>query len=229
MNYLEITLILISILLVIRGFYQGILRMSLSLVGFILAFVVINALNPMIYSALYGNKIILNKTYEISERYTNSNKNIGKINKNFDKKDNSDFIMSGLLREKVLSKLDKVDLRDKDDDTISNEVKNAVKDSTADLILKGTAMFLAMLLASTIFLIIKIIVHLIGSIPIIRGASKLLGAFIGLIEAFFLICFVIFLIQCFSTTKQGRVLYKEYSESNILKSINEMNPLYNIF
>lgn len=229
MNYLEITLILISILLVIRGFYQGILRMSLSLVGFILAFVVINALNPMIYSALYGNKIILNKTYEVSERYINSNKNIGKINENFDKKDNSDFIMSGLLREKVLSKLDKVDLRDKDDDSISNEVKNAVKDSTADLILKGTAMFLAMLLASTIFLIIKIIVHLIGSIPIIRGASKLLGAFIGLIEAFFLICFVIFLIQCFSTTKQGRVLYKEYSESNILKSINEMNPLYNIF
>lgn len=228
MNFLEIVLLIISVLLIIRGFHNGILRMIFNLLGFILIGVIINTMNPTVYSSIHSSKLVSSRVDNIASNYINSNKDTKNINDSLREKDNKDFTMSALLREKVLSKLDELELK-KEQNDISDKINDIIKKSAKDLYFRGMSILCSMIIASIIVLIIKLIINIIGHIPIIRGTSKLLGGLIGLVEAFLLICFVICMIQCFATTKTGKILYNEYSKSDTLKSINEYNPIYKFF
>lgn len=234
MNILELVLLIITILLVLRGFHEGILRMFMSLIGCACICLLINQLNPVMISYLKNRSDVTNKTHAIAERYVNNREEKAKDKESKDKDsisvvDESANELPFYMRKVLVEELSKIDLTKDTADAVEKKTHDALVYTVEDLLTKGLAIFITLILASFVMGMLRILLGIIGHLPIIHGTSKIVGAFMGFLESIILIWIVIFLIQCFSATDVGNALNKQVQSSSVLTEIDELNPFSNIF
>ena len=234
MNILEIVLLIITVLLVIRGFHEGILRMFFGLLECACICLLITQLNPMMFSYLKSWDNVRDKTHTVAERYVNNREE--KAREQSENPKDSVSLVDGsadelpfFVRKVLVDELSKIDLAKDSAEVVERKTHEALVGTVEDLLLKGIAILLTLILASFVLGMFRILLSILGHLPIIHGTSKIVGAFMGFIESIILIWITIFLIQCFSATDAGNVLNKQVQSSSVLTEINDLNPFLNIF
>jgi len=230
MNILEIGFAIVFIFFTIRGFHDGILRMVLNIVGLILIFAFVNKFNPIIYNALKNTPAVTKEVDNIAEKYVeDGGQKIteslqGKSQNHSGTAEPPDF-----MRGQVADQLEKLNIKDFDQTTLNTKINSIIKDTVSTMMLKGISVILAFLLGMLILFIIRIVVNLIGKIPIIHGASKIFGAMVGMVEGLLIIWLALFIIRSFAVTGNGEKVWSEAEKSSVIMTINEYNPIYDVF
>jgi uncharacterized membrane protein required for colicin V production len=133
------------------------------------------------------------------------------------------------MRDSMLEQLEKIrdDVKNTGNDA-TQKIKEATVEIVSSLIIKGIATIIVLIGSMIIIAILKVIINLIGKLPIINGASKLFGGVLGALEGLVLIWLVIFLIECFSATPTGDNLMSQVESSNFLVTVSEANPFHRL-
>lgn len=232
MSVLEIIFLAVFIIFTIRGFHNGILRMVLNIVGLVLIFVFVNRFNPAIYDALKNTPAVTKQVNNIAARYVEKGgqKLTESIEGNIKSGSDSGAVEPpDFMRGAVADQLEKLDIKSLDQNSLNAKINSIISDTVTTMILKGIAVILAFLLGWLILLIIKFVVNLIGKIPIIHGASKIFGAIVGMAEGLLIIWLALFVIRSFAAAGNGEKVWKEAEQSAVIMTINEYNPIYDIF
>lgn len=233
MNLLEIILFLIVVLLIIRGLHEGILRMAFSLLSCLLVIIVISKVSPMVNDYLKSKNNVQQDMHRIADKYVSSREKSAKEGSSGKGKDylvnESASEIPRFMREVLVKELEKIDYNAFSEEEIQKMTHDALVVTVEDLLMKGLAFLLTLAFASLVMGVVRILLGILGHLPIIHGVSKLLGGFMGLIEGIILIWIILFVIQCFSATESGNALLQMSRDSQILTEINDFNPLFDIF
>ena len=237
MNYLAIILAVAWILMIVRGVRNGILRMAFGVLSVVLVLAIASRANPIVVSYLEKRPEVVAWADKTAEKYIDAKeKESGTdVSKDIDSsKDDSKSIdniqIPGFMRESMLKELEKIkDSTSNAAEETTTKIKKATVEIISGLIIKGIAMIIVMIGSMIIIAILRVIINLIGRLPIIHGASKILGGILGALEGLVLIWIVLFMIECFSATSQGTTLMKEVEDSRYLVTLSDCNPLHNIF
>ena len=237
MNYLAIILAVAWIFLIVRGVHHGILRMMFGALSIVLVLVIAAKANPIVVSYLDKRPEVVAWADKTAEKYVDvKEKESGeRVSKDIDSsKDNSKNIdnieIPSFMRKSMLKELEKIkDSTSNIEEEATEKIKNATVEIISGLIIKGIAMIIVLIGAMIIIAILRIIINLVGKLPIIHGASKIFGGVLGALEGLAIIWIVLFMIECFSATSQGTVLMSEVENSRYLVTLSECNPLHDIF
>jgi hypothetical protein len=195
---------------------------------------VITQLNPLVFSYLKNRDNVREKTHTVAERYVNNREEKAREQSQNPKDsislvDGSADELPFFIRKVLVDELSKIDLAKDSAEVVERKTHDALVGTVEDLLLKGIAILLTLILASFVLGMFRILLGILGHLPIIHGTSKIVGAFMGFIESIILIWIAIFLIQCFSATDAGNALNKQVQSSSVLTEINDLNPFLNIF
>jgi hypothetical protein len=195
---------------------------------------VITQLNPLVFSYLKNRDNVREKTHTVAERYVNNREEKAREQSQNPKDsislvDGSADELPFFIRKVLVDELSKIDLAKDSAEVVERKTHDALVGTVEDLLLKGIAILLTLILASFVLGMFRILLGILGHLPIIHGTSKIVGAFMGFIESIILIWITIFLIQCFSATDAGNALNKQVQISSVLTEINDLNPFLNIF
>jgi hypothetical protein len=195
---------------------------------------VITQLNPLVFSYLKNRDNVREKTHTVAERYVDNREEKAREQSQNPKDsislvDGSADELPFFIRKVLVDELSKIDLAKDSAEIVERKTHDALVGTVEDLLLKGIAILLTLILASFVLGMFRILLGILGHLPIIHGTSKIVGAFMGFIESIILIWIAIFLIQCFSATDAGNALNKQVQSSSVLTEINDLNPFLNIF
>jgi hypothetical protein len=195
---------------------------------------VITQLNPLVFSYLKNRDNVREKTHTVAERYVDNREEKAREQSQNPKDsislvDGSADELPFFIRKVLVDELSKIDLAKDSAEIVERKTHDALVGTVEDLLLKGIAILLTLILASFVLGMFRILLGILGHRPIIHGTSKIVGAFMGFIESIILIWITIFLIQCFSATDAGNALNKQVQSSSVLTEINDLNPFLNIF
>jgi hypothetical protein len=195
---------------------------------------VITQLNPLVFSYLKNRDNVREKTHTVAERYVDNREEKAREQSQNPKDsislvDGSADELPFFIRKVLVDELSKIDLAKDSAEVVERKTHDALVGTVEDLLLKGIAILLTLILASFVLGMFRILLGILGHLPIIHGTSKIVGAFMGFIESIILIWITIFLIQCFSATDAGNALNKQVQSSSVLTEINDLNPFLNIF
>jgi hypothetical protein len=195
---------------------------------------VITQLNPLVFSYLKNRDNVREKTHTVAERYVDNREEKAREQSQNPKDsislvDGSADELPFFIRKVLVDELSKIDLAKDSAEIVERKTHDALVGTVEDLLLKGIAILLTLILASFVLGMFRILLGILGHLPIIHGTSKIVGAFMGFIESIILIWITIFLIQCFSATDAGNALNKQVQSSSVLTEINDLNPFLNIF
>ena len=233
MNLLEIVLLLIVLLLFFRGIHDGIIRMSFGLIGLVIMIFAISEFSPMLHEYLKDKNNVQEEIHKIADKYVSSREENARKS---DSEKGKDYLVNEsaneipqFMREVLVKELEKIDIRKYSASEVEKMTHDALVVTVADLITKGLAVLITLILASVLFFIVRILLGILGHLPIVHGVSKLLGGVMGFIEGIIVVWIILFLIQCFAPTSSINTLYQMEKNSEILTEINDFNPLFKIF
>ena len=233
MNLLEILFLLILALMVIRGYHEGILRMFFGLVGCALICLMINQMNPLVMDYLNTKPKVKSEIHAIADKYVTGREDNAKENdsKNTNKNiiDESAEELPPFMRKYLVDELSKIDLQKDTEKIVQEKTHDAVVSTVENLLMNGLAVLVTLIVVSIIIGIVRLLLGVLGHLPIIHGTSKIVGALFGLFEGVFIIWILVFFIQSFSATNSGNALLKQVESSSWIMEINEYNPLIKIF
>jgi uncharacterized membrane protein required for colicin V production len=230
MNYLAIILAIAWILLIIRGIHHGILRMIFGVLSVILVLAIASRANPIVVSYLEKNNKVVEWSDKTAEKYVETKNNAENDDSGSGSTDSAEGIkLPSFMRDSMLEQLEKIrdDVKNTGNDA-TQKIKEATVEIVSSLIIKGIATIIVLIGSMIIIAILKVIINLIGKLPIINGASKLFGGVLGALEGLVLIWLVIFLIECFSATPTGDNLMSQVESSNFLVTVSEANPFHRL-
>lgn len=104
-------------------------------------------------------------------------------------------------------------------------VYDSLADSAADLIMKGVAYLLSVLLIYAISFLLMRVLDLLTKLPGIKGANKIAGLLLGAVKGILMVWMLFYLISLFCASAVGTHLLQYISESSILTWLYQHNVL----
>lgn len=220
------TLLLVGVLaflagMVLYGYRKGMIRLLLSLVATVVAFIISMMLLEPCETFIKNNTPAYDKIKEQMTEYA-------------DKYVSSEIDFSS--EEKQKETIEKLNLpkaiQDKllEDNTIDEKLtmnvdtfNDYIATSLTDITVRALAMFVLFIITKMILRIIISLLNVISRLPIIHEMNKLLGSAVGLVEGIFVIWVLCLLVTFMSGTHTGEMIMSAISSNSILSFIYNTN------
>lgn len=182
--YLILGICFIYIVLTIRGYKKGLLRMAVYFAGMI--FIVISAkrLTPVMYDCLSNYTSIQT---EIKEKIADSLIEKNSLRDNSITENQNETIKSYDLPEKVKTDLIVNNTKEMYSKLLVTLFEDYVAVHLANMVVKLMAFFIVAIVLWVAFRIVLLCTNIISKIPIIRGINKIAGAMLGFLEAYIIV------------------------------------------
>lgn len=220
MNWLLIVVLAIFLILIVRGWRKGLLRLLFSLISIIVLIGLVSYATPHISGFVKEHTGIYTRIENRCAENIQSRVE-GGIEVSIDQS-----AVAGIsLPDKVISYL-----TDSGESEIADTgVYQAVGSRAADLILAGVSFFIALILA---IIIVKLIDHALGivnHIPIIKGINRTLGLFGGAFEAFIIVSLLFMFFALIAGTDLGEMATESIDDSAVLSYLYYHNAILKFF
>lgn len=220
------TLLLIGVLaflagMVLYGYKRGMIRLLISLVTTVVAFLISIILLEPCEMFIKNNTPVYDKIKEQMTEYT-------------DKYVTSELDFS--TREKQKETIEQLNLpkaiQDKLlEDNMTDEkltmnvdtINDYIATSLTDITVSALAMFVLFVITKMILRIIISLLNVISRLPIIHEMNKLLGSAVGLVEGIFVIWVLCLFVTFMSGTHTGEMIMSAISSNSILSFIYNSN------
>ena len=238
MNWVFISVLVVLVVSVIRGYRKGFLRIAYSLIAWMLMLVFTSWITPYISDFLVENTKVYatieqkceqqlkDKAQEKVEEQTNESQEALSSDSEI-KKILSEFGIA--LPESVGEKVCENVANSAGELLEQSGVYESIAKGMADFIINGLSFFLALILAILISHIIERFLDLFSRIPILGGINRALGLFAGGVYGMCLIWLAFSLIAICSSSEIGRFFYSYIQENALLLYLYEKNPLVTLF
>ncbi|QFJ54219.1 CvpA family protein [Pseudobutyrivibrio xylanivorans] len=218
-NPVLIICILIILFCTIRGAQKGMLRIIFGMISWIILLWFVNTACTYVSDYLNVNTTLPafvqeNIETNLSDKY------------HMAEEDNE-----GTGEDAVL-KLLPIAIREKVDETINNSVEaliNCISVELSEAAIKGIATIVSVLGGILLIYILNKLINLIGAIPGIKGANKMLGVTAGFVESLLIIWLCMYLADCFPTTKYGEFILTNTASNDLLNYVYKINIIEQVF
>ncbi|MCR5788712.1 MAG: CvpA family protein [Lachnospiraceae bacterium] len=224
-NWLLVAVVALFIILIMRGYYRGFLRMAVSMAGLILTIFVTTKILPNAAAILTENPYVYQTVYDkITEVFHEVN---AKAN-NATKEEQNEVIETYELPGLIVS-----DLIVNNTSEVYEELKVTLfeeyigKYLTLMIIKSGTFVIIYLILGITLWIVIRV-TGFISKIPVIHGLNKALGLVTGFLTALILVWIFFFVMVMFLGNPVADNLLADVKDSQILSLIYNYNILFQI-
>lgn len=223
---LTIMVILILVLFGIRGYKNGLVKSIISAFSVVATVALVVYLTPYISdfveNATPVHKIVqekCEKAFNIdmneSDAYTQSDGTIGQIHeKMIDQLKLPEIIKEGLKNNNNLSNYQRLGIKN------FNEY---VPKFIADMIVKAMCFVITWIVSLIILINVIRLLKLVVELPPIKGANRVLGIALGVVQGVVFVWFMFMIITMFGSTYVGARLLKIISESTFLEFLYSTN------
>lgn len=239
MNALVIAVLLIIILMTVRGYHKGLIRMGYSLITIILSFAITGMLAPVVANRMCESEVIVgyisdsvnesmgieDKMYEATEQTVSGLKSNKKINTEQQEGFIKELGLPGAITETLLTGVA---------DDLENTGKIAAKKFSKYLCDKIACIMIKALVYIFVFIMVKIILKMfgflvdrIGDIPYIEDINEMGGAVVGAMVSLAIIWLFFLLLVPFSGSEFSEVCYRSINQSAFLRFLYDNNLLMN--
>ena len=222
-NYLLIVTAVLFLVLTIRGYRKGFLRIAVYFAGLIFVVIVAKRVSPYVSSYLMNNTSAYSTIQNnISEKF--KEKNLAR--------DNSEL-------ENQIITINSYELPDILKDSL---IKNNTKEMYSNLLVSFFEEYVSAYLAKTAvsamsflltvvlfwisFRILLVIVDIVGRIPIIKGINKFAGAIVGFAESVIIMWIFFFVLIVFIGNEFGAMMLSMVERSAFLGLLFNSNILF---
>ena len=221
MNWMLIIVLIIFLLMIIRGWRKGLLRILFGLIAILVLIGLVSFVTPYVSGFLKEHTGIYTM---IEERCTRQIQE--RIENGMESSVGQDSAVAGIsLPEKVTSYL-----TDSGETVLeSSGIYQTLGERAADLILAGAAFLIALILAIIIVKLIDKGLGIVDHIPVLKGINRILGLFAGIFEAFILVSLFFLFVALIAGTEIGETLTGYIDESEFLSFLYYQNIILKFF
>ncbi len=221
MNWMLIIVLIIFLLMIIRGWRKGLLRILFGLIAILVLIGLVSFVTPYVSGFLKEHTGIYTM---IEERCTRQIQE--RIENGMESSVGQDSAVAGIsLPEKVTSYL-----TDSGETVLeSSGIYQTLGERAADLILAGAAFLIALILAIIIVKLIDKGLGIVDHIPVLKGINRILGLFAGIFEAFILVSLFFLFVALIAGTEIGETLTGYIDESEFLSFLYYQNIILRFF
>ena len=216
-----IIVLIIFLLMIIRGWRKGLLRILFGLIAILVLIGLVSFVTPYVSGFLKEHTGIYTM---IEERCTRQIQE--RIENGMESSVGQDSAVAGIsLPEKVTSYL-----TDSGETVLeSSGIYQTLGERAADLILAGAAFLIALILAIIIVKLIDKGLGIVDHIPVLKGINRILGLFAGIFEAFILVSLFFLFVALIAGTEIGETLTGYIDESEFLSFLYYQNIILRFF
>lgn len=229
MNWVLILVVVVLAGYTIAGYAKGFLKIAYSLISWLLMLIFVIGVTPHIENYLRNETPIYEKMVAYCE---------DKVRKETEEQIETDEsnTFSSIIEENEILALLVENMPKETIEQILNQTTEAAEKfleennvygkaaaSMADLMIKGIAFVLALVLGSILSAIIVKLIGFISNLPLIGFANSLLGMAAGAINGLLVVWFAFYLIATWSTTDLGATVLSYIYENEFLTILYEKN------
>lgn len=229
MNWVLIAVLLVLAISAVVGYSKGLLRIAYSMVAWILVLVFVSWATPHINLYLLENTLIYERIeYHCEESIRlSTNEQVGlekgdelaeKLEED-EELENLGISVPDTVVEGILEKTSGVagELLEE------SGVYSAVAEGLSNFVLEGISFMTALVAAWILVHIISQLLGIVSHIPIIKGANRFLGLFVGGIYGLFLVWLVFYGVALASTGETGQIIVSYIYDNPFLTFLYENN------
>ncbi len=250
-NAVFIVTIVIFLLFILLGFSRGVLGIVYGVASWVFLFFFVNWASPQIYTNLQGGQIeekVSTQVYEFldertADATTNMTDSLGDMVKVDDVKD----VIYDTFGVKLPDKLIETDKKDSinikkllKDINLGEIVDKASKDTRGTMlvevtaiitaaVMRGIATVIAIAIALIICMVVLILIKIIGKLPALGEANKILGVLFGACEGILVVWVLMYVISIIPATDIGVTLMSQIDNNFILKYLYDNNQVMAFF
>lgn len=221
MNWLLIVVLIVFLLMTIRGWKKGLLRILFGLIAILVLIGLVSFATPHISGFLKEHTGIYTMIEEQCTRRIQEHTESGMEGS----VDQGTAVAGISLPERVTSYL-----TDSGEAALeSSGIYQTLGERAADLVLAGAAFLIALILAIIIVKLIDKGLGIVDHIPVLKGINRTLGLFAGIFEAFILVSLFFLFVALIAGTEIGETLTGYIDESKFLSFLYYQNVILGLF
>ncbi|MBQ3600763.1 MAG: CvpA family protein [Lachnospiraceae bacterium] len=236
MNWLTIVVLALIVVLVIRGYQKGIIKMVLSLGAIVLSIVGTLILGPIISGGLCNSEVIMKSTSQwvndglgIEEKCLEVTESVttGLQNKKINNSEKKEMIEELSLPAKIKNTMiDNVtEIVGTTGTVTAKKFAQSISEYLAKIIIKAITYIVIFIILKIIFRILVKVFNILDNLPVIGDMNELAGAAVGGISGIFIVWIGFLVLLAFSGTNFGMECYQCINESPILTFLYNNNLL----
>lgn len=224
-NYLSVAILLLFIVMTVRGYRRGFLRMVVTFLGTILILSAAKRVSPYISEYMINNT----STYEtvqtkITEKFAEANQRYDNTIPENQAMTIEGYDLPDLLKNNLLIN----NTKEMYNILLVSVFEEYVSAYLAKTAIKAMAFVLVFVVFIVAFKILLLVVDIISKIPIIRGINEFVGACLGFIESLIIVWVFFFIVVMFIGNNSGSVLFSMIASSKFLSFLFNTNLLLGI-
>lgn len=220
---LLIGVLIFLLFMVLYGYKNGLVRLMLSLVATIVAFLISMMLMEPCETFIKNNTPIYDNIKEqmadYTDKYISTELDFSSAEKQ--KETIQELKLPSAIRDKILKDSEKGETLVID----ASSFNDYVSTSLTDIIVKALSLFILFIITKLILRIIISLLDIISRLPLVHEMNKLLGSVVGFVEGIFVIWILCLFVTVFSGTNVGEMIMSAISSNSILNYIYNTNIL----
>lgn len=219
-NYLFLTVVVLFIYMIVRGYKTGFLRMMVTFIGVIIILMAVKRVAPYVSDYLINNT----KTYQvIQEKITEK---FAEANKKYDNSipENQTLTINSYdVPEIVKSNLITNNTKEMYSMLLVSIFEEYVSAYLAKIVVNAISFIVLFILFYILYKILLVFVDIISKIPIIKGVNKLAGGCIGFIESLLIVWVFFIIVVVFIGNDTATKIFKMVEDSYLLSVLFNSN------
>lgn len=227
MGWMDVTVALLIIINVIKGWTRGFILTILHMMGFIVAWIIANTYYKVLSTYIIFNSSILSLLQDVIQKRLSTSPNEDEFGGGVVTDYN---IYEGLKLPKAIEEFIKSDNVIMDYGTRAVEgIYQYLAETFARMFIDIASFFLIFLTVKFLLLIIAHVVDGIGKLPILKEFNRLGGGIVGGLKGLFIVFIILAIIIPFVTITNNKVIMEGIEKSKLTKYMYDHNPIIRIF
>lgn len=247
MNWLSVIVLTVIVLSILRGYQRGLLRMVYSMVSWIVVLALVAWATPYINSYLLEKTTVYEQVAKHCEEVLRQSvgEKILQPDSSGESQEESaepEIKLPGLsaesqeelaklgvkLPENVLTSIAEQTAASANDFLEGSGLYSEMADGMARFIIQGISSLTALILAGIAVQIISGLLGVVSHIPVIKGANRIAGLFVGGLYGMIIVWVAFYVIALCSTGETGSTLVSYIYASPFLTMLYENNPVISV-